>query len=241
MIFRNEFGVEIGRGELYYKSTSHSFLIPFIFNYEWLRLGANLNLTYLRGDVNFGDSHFFPGTDKGKAELWGFIPQIGCIITPNENFSFGASYTFGFSDNITWEYNDTNIITGSSYVEEPSRLTAGVEGKFLENRLKLSLEYHYANTSVIDYLKDKNKIHVGAEYSIDDSWMVRGGFFTLFDFRETNYIGFDNSTLDQFFITLGGTYKYKGFAFNVALLSSSLTSSSDVKHSIINAGIGYDF
>ena len=244
IITTNEFGNTLGKSEMYYKSASHSFLVPFVFNYEWLRLGTNLNLTYLRGEVYFGESHFFPDTPTtGTGELWCFIPQIGFIITPNEYFSFGASYTFSFSDNITYEYDKTNIFTGTStsYVYVPSRLTTGVEGMLLENKLKLSFEYHYANTSVIDYLKDKHNIHIGAEYSIDDSWMVRSGFFTLLDFRETDDIGFDNSTFDQFFITVGGTYKYKGLAFNVALLSSSLTSSSDVKHSIINAGIGFDF
>ena len=240
MLYMDEFGNEIGRDELYYKLATHSLLVPFVFNYEWLRLGANLNLTYLRGDIDLGENTFFPGVPyKAKGELWGFIPQIGFIISPNEYFSLGASYTFGFSDNFEWVYE--NGTPQTSYCEIPARLTVGTEGHLLENKLKLSLEYHYANTYVIDYLKDKNNIHAGAEYSIDDSWIVRGGFFTLFDFRDLDDSWANTSTLDQFFITVGGTYKYKGLAFNLALLSSTLTSSSDVKHSIINAGIGYDF
>ncbi|MBL7127451.1 MAG: hypothetical protein ISS16_00525 [Ignavibacteria bacterium] len=240
LITTNEFGTEIGRNEAYYKFISHSFIVPFVFNYEWLRLGANLNLTYITGDFDYGEDIFineFP--TSGKAELWSFIPQIGFIISPNKYFSLGASYTFGFSDNFEWEYNRGTPQT--SYCEIPSRLSVGTEGKLLEDKLRLSLEYHYANTSAINYLKDKSNIHLGAEYSINDFWIVRGGFFTLFDFRDVDDTWNYNTTFDQFFITVGGTYKYKGLAFNVALLSSYLTSSSGVKHSIINAGIGFDF
>lgn len=242
VIYTNEFGVEIGRGEDYYKFASHSFLVPLVFNYEWFRLGSNLNLTYLRGDFSSGEGINYPNYPiTGKGELWCFIPQVGFIITPNEYISLGASYTFGFSGKSTWEYNKFFITPQSLYCVIPSRLSAGIESKLLENKLKLSLEYHYANTSAIFNLEDKNNIHVGAEYSIDNSWIVRGGFFTLFDFSDIDGAWVDSSTFDQFFITVGGTYKYKGLAFNVALLSSSLTSSSGVKHSIINAGIGFDF
>jgi len=242
MIYTNEFGNEIGRGETYYKFASHSFLVPLVFNYEWLRLGTNLNLTYLRGDFSSGEGINHPNYPlTGKGELWCFIPQVGFIITPNTYVSLGASYTFGFSGNSIWDYNKFFITPQSLYCDVPSRLIAGVESKLLENKLKLSLEYHYANTSGIYNLKDKHNIHLGTEYSIDDFWVVRGGFFTLFDFRDNRNIWYDNNSYDQYFITLGGTYKYKGLAFNLALLSSSLTSSSDVKHSIVNAGIGYDF
>lgn len=240
MIYMNEFGNEIGRGEAYEKYASHSFYIPIVFNYEWLRLGANLNLTYLRGDISIGEGINYPGYPcTGKGELWSFIPQIGFIITPNEYISFGASYTNGYSGSIDWTYDIASPETG--YCEIPSRLALGSEIQILENKLKLSFEYHFANTSAVGYLKDKNNINLGAEYLLDESWTVRSGFFTQFDFRNMSSAWLDNSSYDQFFITLGGTYKYKGLTFNLAFLNSSLLSNSNVAHSVINAGIGYCF
>jgi hypothetical protein len=76
-----------------------------------------------------------------------------------------------------------------------------------------------------------------------DYLTVRGGFFTLLDFRDntgTITTG-DEIDYDQYFLTIGGTFKYKGYSFNLALMDSHFASKSSVYHTKINGGISLDF
>jgi hypothetical protein len=252
IVYRNDYGFSndinllTGQNNIFqYKFITHNFSIPVAFNYEWLRAGVNLNFTFYRGEfkgIVTTESMPEGAYDEIHSSLWRFEPQIGFIITPVKPFSFGMSFTPGFSDSTTWYYNKVTPSERNGFVKYPWRLGMGGELRLLKDRLKLSLDYHFEKTSVIQNFKDKSNFNFGVEYQAMDYLTVRGGFFTLLDFRDntgTLTIG-DEIDYDQYFLTLGGTFKYKGYSFNLALMDSHFTSKSSVYHTKINGGISMD-
>jgi hypothetical protein len=253
LVYRNEYGFSY---ELDYSTSpninyvnkfiTHNFSVPVTFNYKWLRAGIDLCITNYRGDFN---GHITTEIDpegyydESYSSLWRFSPRIGIIITPVKTLSFGFTYEPGFSDSTTWHFNAGTPSERNSFVKYPRRLGVGTELRLLNDRLKFTLDYHLDKTGDITRLKDKNNFNIGIEYQTEDYFIIRGGFFTLLDFRDlTNTISLDGvSNYDQYFLTLGGTYKYKGYSFSLALMDSHLTKKSDVYHTKINGGISFDF
>lgn len=251
-IYRNDYGFSFDTDENIYpnynfqnKLVTHNFTVPVTFNYDWLRLGVNLNLMNFRGTFNgFFTTEINPDGyyDESYSSLWRFVPQFGFIINPVKTFSFGLTFTPGFTDSTTWHFNSGTPSERNSPVKYPWRLGVGTELRLLNDRLKFSLDYHLDKTGDITGLKDKNNFNFGVEYQPEDYFIIRGGFFTLMDFKDlsnTISIG-DEIEYDQYFITLGGTYKYKGYSFSLALMDSHLTKKSDVYHTKINGGISLD-
>ncbi|MFA5404044.1 MAG: hypothetical protein WC358_03835 [Ignavibacteria bacterium] len=253
-VYRNDYGYQIeynNNSNSYYniknKLVTHNFTVPIIYNYEWFRAGVNLNLTYFRGEASgIFSTEFFPEGyyDEAHSNLLRIIPQIGVIINPIKEFSFGITFIPGFTDSTKYHYNVTTPSERNLLVRYPWRLGVGTEVKLLNNRLKLSLDYRFDKTSIILNTKDKSNFNFGVEYQIKNNVAIRGGFFTLLDFRDLSNILMieeDNNSYDQYFITLGGTYKYKGYSFSLALMDSHLAKNNDVSHTKINGGISLDF
>lgn len=253
IVYRNDYGFlndlnyySNSQQDFSEKFVSHNLSVPVTFNYNWLRLGVNLNLTNFRGGFNgYITTELNPEGEYGESysSLWRFVPQFGLQINPIKEFSFGLTYTPGFSDSTTWYYNVSNLSDVKSFVKFPWRLGIGTELKLINEKLKLSLDYHFDKTSSVYNLKDKSNFNFGIEYRTEDYLILRGGFFTLFDFKDYKNTIFTEDELkyDQYFLTLGGTYKYKGFSFSLALMDSHLTSKSDVYHTKINGGVCLDF
>jgi long-subunit fatty acid transport protein len=246
-VFKNVNGLIVGLnqhvtdGENYNQFVTHSFVVPVIFDYKWLRAGVNLNLTYFRGDAKgVFTTEYNPEGYYGEAHsnLLRFLPQIGIVVNPVKMFSFGVSFTPGFTDSIKWHYDKSFFPDRNLLVEYPWRLGFGTELRLLKDRLKFSLDYNFNKTSVSFYLKDKSNFNFGVEYQAEENIAIRGGFFTLYDFRNLTSNGVDS--YDQYFITLGGTYKYKGYSFSLALMDSQLIKKTNVSHTIINCGISLD-
>jgi long-subunit fatty acid transport protein len=248
IVYRNEYSFKFisqlsGGDEISYSLVTHSFTVPINYNYKWLRAGVNLNLTYFRGEAKGITTEFYPeGFEDSHSSLWRFIPQFGVQISPVPFLSFGATYTPGFTDSTSWYIGDTNARLLNASVKYPDRFGIGAELRLLKNRLKLSLDYHYDKTSVLSQLKDKSNINIGVEYCSNNNFIIRGGFYTLNDFRDLSAtVVTETYNYNLYFLTIGGTYKYKCCTFNLALMDSHLLNKSDVAHTKINGGISLDF
>jgi hypothetical protein len=227
----------------------HSFSIPIIFQKSIYRIGVSLGAYYFRADAKNFFKTWYTDTakfyDNAHSNLWRFLPKLGLIVSPTEYFSFGAVYSPGFTDDTDWYLTDSSENPLKSTVGYPDTYGIGIEFKLLRNRLIFSLDYQHSNNSMYSYLKDRNNIHFGLEYLVNESLNLRGGYFTLYDFRNRN------STLvtwpdaidayQQFFITFGGTYKYKFCSINIAVMDSHLILNSDVSHTKLNGSLCFNF
>jgi hypothetical protein len=213
---------------------THSLKIPLVYSHKWIRLGLNMNLMNLSSSV------------QGlSGNLWKINPEIGIIVTPIPEFSLGLSFYSGFSGDIKYHYDNFND-EYLYYVKFPNRIKAGTEIRLYDNKLKLSFDYHYANTSSIELLKDQNNYHIGLDYSINKNWNLRCGFFTIFNFLENPYpiryyFSNDINHSDLYFATVGTTYKYQNYSFNLGIMDNIVQNSREISYFVINFGAGYEF
>jgi hypothetical protein len=208
---------------------THSFRIPVVYNYKWLRLGLNLNLMY------FYSSSYGCITEN----LWKLNPEIGAVVTPIEEFSIGASFIPGFTGN---PKTINNCGGGNNYVmyaKYPNRFKAGMEVSLFNNNLKLSFDYHYANTGSIEYLKDQSNYNIGLDYIINENLTFRCGYFTMFDFEEKTYQS--NYSDDLYFATIGLTYKINNYSINLGAIGGMSGHSGGGDYVVLNFGAGYEF
>jgi long-subunit fatty acid transport protein len=213
---------------------THSIRLPIVYNLKWVRLGLNVNFMNLNG------------TMKGlSGNLWKIIPEVGMIVTPIPEFSFGLSFYPGFSGEIKYHYNNSNYEKIYN-VKFPNRIKAGTEIRLYDNRLKLSFDYHYANTSIIPGLKDHKNYHIGLDYSFNENWNFRCGFFTFYNLLENQnsfytYTWIQINHSDFCYVTLGTTYKYKNYSFNLGIMDNIVHNSQNISYFVINFGAGYEF
>ena len=244
VIVTNDSGETNGQTyEPYETFITHTFSVPAVYEYKFLKFGANLNLVILHS------YRFLSTSGNGNAEnnYYRFIPDFGLKLTPLKNLSFGITFTPGIKQDITWKFDDALQIDSTiSYF--PMKIGAGFEFRLLENKLFLSGEYRFEKTS--DYqkvylndfnYKDRHNIHLGIEYKPDEKISVRTGFFTNFDIRDTtggvSYLD-PIGDYDQYYLTLGAGYKYQNYNFNVAFLNAF---SKRTSHMNFNFGVSYDF
>jgi len=199
---------------------THSIRIPVVFEYKWMRIGLNMNLTYFNGHAKYQHGN-----------LWKFIPEIGTVVTPDKQFSIGASFIPGFTSDINSESNSSFYPAYKTYVKFPNRIKIGTEFRSSNNDTKFTLDYHYTNTSTIEGFKDRNDIHFGFENLLDENWAFRCGFFS-------NSKGYDNNI---YFLTFGTSFKYINYSFNLAGLVSMAGNSGSGEYYVLNFGAGYEF
>jgi hypothetical protein len=90
-------------------------------------------------------------------------------------------------------------------------------------------------------LEDRHNFHFGVESEINKNWVVRGGMFTLFDYRKSSITYYDPpSEYDQFFMTGGFSYRERNMVLSLAVLSSMLSTGS-IKNVYVIGGLTFDF
>jgi hypothetical protein len=238
----NEFGQEIGEFEPFLQMSISSIALPVVFNYkDKLKAGVNLLFSFYHGYDYFGPTIGNERNIERKANFNKFNEQFGIVVLPIRDLSLGITFTPKVEQNVVWENS-----SGSSdaFVKPnvfPMHIGVGSEYRFRNIPLKLAFDYNYYNSYKQEGLNDRNDFHFGAEYAVLKSLSVRTGFFTLKDYRSgANYID-PIGQYDEYFITLGGTYKIKGFSASVALMDSHILSTGLIKQTLVNGGITMDF
>jgi long-subunit fatty acid transport protein len=202
------------------KLETHSFRVPVVYQHKWLRFGMNINLSYYKASYE----------QDVTGSFWKLIPEIGTVITPIKEFSFGASFIPGFQSNFQYK-TDNTILIDKPFAKYPDRIKIGTEIRTANNDTKFTFDYHYANTSNIGGLRDQNDFHFGFEHLLDENWAFRCGLFS-------NRSLYDNRT---FFLTFGTSFKFHNYSFNLAGLVSMAGNSGSEGYYVLNFGAGYEF
>ncbi|MFA5404043.1 MAG: hypothetical protein WC358_03830 [Ignavibacteria bacterium] len=262
LIYRNDFSYKeyynnlsdsvnhmfYSNGEVTNQMVTHIITIPVLYNREVISVGANVNITNYRANqkVQFHSIGLPNYNENTYSTLWKLSFQFGFLFHLNEYISFGATYLPGMTEETEWYLDGLDDIPFSSMVKYPDRFNIGTEIRLLKKKLNLTLDYQFSNISVYyDYLKNRSDIHLGIEYIVDNALTLRTGYFTLYDFRNipNKLVEWPGGTYsyEQFFITFGGSYKYKNMSFNIALMDSHLIVNSYVSHTKFNWGVCLDF
>lgn len=234
----NEFGEELGRTDSYDKYVQHKFTIPLVFRYKILSLGIGLSYSMNR--------RYFKYSENGilTAKFDKFNIHAGMIITPVKEFSIGVTFKPQLSGDADHTTNE-NINAQTEKVLLPMELGAGFIINLMKNRLKFAADYNYTKTSSANVngseLIDFNQVHTGIEYTINKQWQIRTGFFNQPDPRK-NIVSYEgiSTDLNQYFLTAGTSYMTKNMKISLAVMDSHI-SSGDVKITIINGGLTYNF
>jgi hypothetical protein len=238
IIQTNEFGQIIGTYEAYERYTTNNFTVPLVYKSKYFKAGVNLSAIWYKGFSGYGDSD----SNQFSTNFWKFIPTVGIITSPTETFSFGLTYSPSYKQTIEWtSANSANTYKYNTPNYYPATFSAGTEIKLLDKRLIFDLDYRFANTSINPAMKDRHDINFGMQYSVLPDLILRTGFYTSRDYREgSNYID-EVGKYNTYFLTLGGTYKCKGYSFSMALINGDLIRTTPVSHTRLGATISYDF
>lgn len=219
----------------------HVFSIPISFEYDILRAGIGLNLRLMHGSISgFFSTVNYPDGAKtyGKTDKILFTPDFGVIINPWRDLSLGVAFSPAWEFDNNWEY-DTLLSNMSTTSRFPLKITAGTEFRLPREGFSFSLDYVFEKMSDYTGYENRNNINFGAEFEASKYLTIRTGFFTLNTQTTRRRLLPDSD--NQFFLTAGGSYKYKNVKFNAALLTSSVINQSDISHTIINFGAAYEF
>jgi len=236
-----------GTAELYRNTKFSSFSIPFAFNFRnILNIGIDLNYT------NGHSKNYYKSEDPLlEAQLNDISvnfnkirPKLGIIISPLENLSLGLTYLPEAKENVSIELTDTTVTYNEPNIF-PLKIGIGISYKLDVIPLSLSLDYKYSNNSAAGGLVDRNDIHFGLDYDINDNFTIRGGFFTQKDYRtptsQSNLAEFGLDNYDQIFTTFGLSYKISSLIINLSLMDSHLFSDGSIEQTYVNTGISYGF
>lgn len=239
IIRTNEFGQTIGSYQGVEKYTTHTISVPIAYRTKRFRAGVELAAVNYKGFNNFP---YLNQTGEGdnNVSFWKFIPTLGVIVMPFEQFSFGVTYSPPYQENVKWDNANDPVAP----VYFPAKVNVGTEFKFLQNKLLFNLDYRFANTSRSYMFKDRHDINFGVQYQLEPELAVRAGFFTLLDYR-TNDKGANFNidpigSYDQYFLTFGATYKYKALGVSLAYMSSTIITKPDISTSRVAASITWD-
>jgi hypothetical protein len=235
-------------GEVSNQMITHNITIPVFYRRERISVGANVNIINYRTDekVKLHSPGLPDYNENSYSTLWKLSFQFGALFQVNDYLSFGATYAPGTTQETEWYFEKTGDKPYGSLVKFPDKFSIGTEVSLMKKRLNLTLDYQFANNSVYyDYLKNRSNIHLGIEYAVDSNLTLRTGYFTLYDFRNipNKYVSWPGGvySYEQFFITVGGSYKYRYLSFNLAVMDSHLIVNSNVSHTKVNGGISLDF
>jgi hypothetical protein len=199
---------------------NHSFRVPLVYNYKWLRLGTNINITY----------NYISYSNLGTGSFWRVIPEFGTVITPISELSFGLSYVPAFTSKVNYNITNNNIFTPNSYAKYPNRFKFGTEIRTSEY-FKLNFDYYYDHTQDVNFKYDRQDFHLGFEHLFDENWTFRYGLYS-------NQKSYDRQI---YFLTLGSTFKKYGYSFNLAGQLSVDDYNGKSEYYVLNFGLGYEF
>jgi len=231
IIVTDTYGNETGTYEGYGKYIIHSFSVPFVYSTDEFRFGVTANYSLYTNISAMPADYVVTGTmDK-------FNIQFGMMVTPSEQFSVGATFVPGFTGNV--DYTD-GVSQNQSTM--PMRFGLGVEYTFKKSSMKISADYDYSNTSVIQEFRDQHQFHLGIEYPINRTWTVRAGAFNTEDPRNLSQGIWVNSNdnLNQVCLTAGATCKLNKLEASIAIMDSHV-SPGTIKNTYINGGLTYNF
>ncbi|MGV8018523.1 MAG: OmpP1/FadL family transporter [Ignavibacteria bacterium] len=238
IIRTNEFGQIIGSYQGFEKYTTHTISVPIAYRTKRFRAGVELAAVNYKGLNNFPYQNQ-AGEGDNNISFWKFIPTLGVIVMPFEQFSFGVTYSPPYQENVKWDNANDPVAP----VYFPAKVNVGTEFRFLQNKLLFNLDYRFANTSRSYMLKDRHDFNFGVQYQLEPEFAVRAGFFTLLDYRTNdkgaNFID-PIGSYDQYFLTFGATYKYKALGVSLAYMSSTIITKPDVSTSRVAASITWD-
>lgn len=238
IIITNEYGNITGYSEAYERYTTNNFTVPVVYKSKYLKAGINLSAIYYKGFTKYGDLSDYQLTTG----FWKFIPTLGIVSSPVEEFSFGLTYSPSYKQTIEWTSGKpANSFTNTSPNYYPATLTAGTELKVLDKRLIFDLDYRFSNNSINRYQKDRHGLNFGVQYSAMTDLILRTGFFTALDYRDgSNYMD-EVGKYNTYYLTFGGTYKYKGYSLSMSLINGDLIRKTIVSHTRLGATLSYDF
>jgi hypothetical protein len=223
---------------------TYTLTIPFVYRAKIISAGFNLNYILYEGNFVSPQHHPTDTIVDFKKTFGRFVPDFGIQINPIPEITIGLTYTPGFSKTIVKEWNSVgsglpNDTTATNY---PSKFGCGIQVRILENLIKIEADYRFENTSKTFSLDYRNNYYFGANFLVTKNWELRTGFFTQIFGHRLNQITVDKfENYDQYFITFGTGYKYKGFEIDLSFMNSTLLSDSEEAHSKFNCGIGYCF
>ena len=246
VIRTDEFGNEIGRYDFYINTQNHSFNLPLTYTNKNFKAGLNLNYAYSRYTIpkegvfkNYPPFEYTTGNDFTASGSI-FKLQAGFVFIILNNLSLGAKIEIGGTSNIKYIYPD-GVTTDSMISKHPWRISSGIQYLIPKSSWKLLFYYNYSNTSESILLNDRYDINFGIENEINRNLIIRGGFFTLSDYRNKGIEWLEPvSRYNQFFLTFGFSYNEKNMTLNLAVLSSQLSPGS-IKNIYINGGVTFNF
>ncbi|MCE1164593.1 MAG: hypothetical protein LWX07_04225 [Bacteroidetes bacterium] len=237
----NQYGQPMGSYVPYEKYTTHTLSIPVAFRTRKFRAGVSLSAVNYNGFNNLNSEPRL-GEGNNTVSFWKFVPTLGVQVTPFEEFSFGATYSPPYQQRVRWS-NSTVPEEQIAPVYYPAKVNVGTELRLLNKKLLIDLDYRFANTSRTYMFRDRHDLNFGVQYELEPELTVRGGAFTLLDYR-TNDNGANISdpigSYNQYFLTLGATYKYRALSVSLSYISSTVFTKPDVSTSRIAASLTWD-
>ncbi len=224
--------------DLYTDMKISSFSIPIAVNFKNIvRIGLDINYTtfYLKSETQTISENIWI-INSAPIKFSKIIPKFGFIYSPMENLSFGLTYTPKISESISSYYYTLGLNIS------PTKIGIGVNYKFNSFPLTLSLDYIRSHNSIEANLINRNDIHLGLEYDLNNNLKLRTGLFTQRDYRTGE--SRENSEMDNFdqiFNTFGISYKISSFVLNLSLMDSHLFSNSPIEQTYFSTGISYGF
>lgn len=240
-ILFNENGIPVGSYIAYTKYTTNTISVPVAYRTRRLRAGISLSAVNYHGFNNIANT-LSGGEGNNSVDFWKFIPTLGVQVTPFDQFSIGATYSPPYQQRVKW--SNMNVPEEEiAPVYYPAKVKVGTEFRLLDNKLLFDLDYRFANTSRTYMFKDRHDFNFGVQYELEPELTVRGGVFTLLDYR-TNDNGSNFAdpigSYDQYFLTLGATYKYRALSVSLSYISSTVFTKPDVSTSRVAASLTWD-
>jgi len=230
--------------------------LPVSYEINKLKIGVGVNYNFIDTSENIPESYY----SKSDFNMMDFT--FGAIYNLNKNITLGLTYkhssykSYSLSEDIIeygeWGEPSVEHYDSDFYIKTPNEVKLGLKYAFTKIPLICLVEYHYENTSVIfDELdiaeefglkmKDRHNVHLGTEWNANNNLTLRTGFFTLFNTMD-KYMDLDIN--DQYFLSVGGTYRHDNYHFDFYLLDSSLLSANALYPDVITqfgVGIGMEF
>ncbi len=243
--------VEAGLLDVYKNVKISSLSIPIVFKFKnILSIGIDLSYTNFYFKQSLGETIYTDGDsiwtepNTGTVNFNKIRPNFGIIVSPIKNLSLGITYLPETKENVSIELTDTTATYNEPNIF-PLKIGIGISYKFNTTPLSLYFDYKYSKNSAEEGLVNRNDIHFGLGYDINDNFTIRGGFFTQGDYRtltlQSNLALFGLGNLDQIFTTLGISYKVSSLTLNLSLMDSHIFSDGPIKQTYVNTGISYGF
>ncbi|MFC1887196.1 hypothetical protein ACFLYK_00130 [Candidatus Cloacimonadota bacterium] len=217
---------------------------------DWLKVGAALQFERYesRDPAAIYGQYGISDIIIGKIDLQIVRPRFGINLTPLKNLAVGATFLMEANKSIIKDYG---AYYGEVKFKEnpfPMQIGAGLKYSMPFAPVNILADFNYSKDSVYDYLKDRSDYNLGVEYTWKEMLTFRTGYYTQMDYRDldatyegTEYLFWDDQiSYEQNFVTMGLTYRWKGFQFNASYMDSGIMKAGDIEQSYLNVGVAYN-